>query len=110
MKLPNAASAIIAPAKITDYLLDVEHVYGGSKARLLISLGYTTENWQRLERDLRAMHLDEEVIATRQTPWGERFEIVAPLTGPAGDTVLFRSIWQIDLGTDQPRLITMYPE
>jgi hypothetical protein len=24
--------------------------------------------------------------------------------------VMFHSVWQIDLGTDVPRLITMYPE
>jgi len=37
-------------------------------------------------------------------------DVVAPLTGPSGDTVLFHSVWQIDLGTNLPRLITMYPE
>jgi hypothetical protein len=26
------------------------------------------------------------------------------------DEPMFRSVWQIDLGTDRPHLITMYPE
>jgi hypothetical protein len=110
MKIPNATRAVIEQAKVVRYLLDVDHPHGGSKARLLVSLGYSAGNWQQLYRDLRSMHLTEDVVITSQTLWGVRYEIVAPLTGPTGDTVLFRSIWQIDLGTDAPRLITMYPE
>ena len=110
MKIPNADNAIIEPAKIVDYLLDVDHPHGGSKACLLLSLGYSSADWQQLEADLRRMHLIEHFVAINQTVWGVRYEIVAPITGPSGDTVLFRSVWQIDLGSDAPRLITMYPE
>jgi hypothetical protein len=110
MKVPNADRAVIAPAKLIDYLLDVDHPHGGSKARLLLSLGYSSAQWRQLDADLRRMHLTEDYVATQQSNWGIRYEIVAPISGPLGDTVLFRSVWQIDLGTDVPRLITMYPE
>src|ERR1043165_6160127 len=110
MRIPNADRAIIDSDKLVRYLLDVDHPQGGPKARLLVSLGYSTLQWQQLENDLRRWHLTEDYLATSQSRWGIRYEIVAPLTGPAGDTVLFRSIWQIDIGTDIPRLITMYPE
>jgi len=110
MNLPNAKNAIISEEKLAGYLLDVFHRRGGSKAKLLISLGYDPQHWQVLSDDLRRQHLTAEVIEQRETAWCTRFEIVAPLTGPTDDTVLFRTIWQIDLGTDRPRLITMYPE
>ena len=110
MKIPNANAAVIEQAKIDRYLLDVDHPQGGSKARLLVSLGYRASHWQRLETDLRSAHFSEDVVSTSQTGWGVRYEIVAPLTGPSGDTVVFRSVWQIELGTDAPRLITIYPE
>lgn len=110
MKVPNADKAVIEPAKIARYLLDVDHPHGGTKARLLVSLGYSAASWQQLDADLRRTHLTEDFVATSQTRWGVRYEIVAPITGPSGDTVSFRSVWQIDLGTDAPRLITMYPE
>ena len=110
MKLPNADKVIIDPRKIIDYLLNVDHPHGGSKARLLLSLGYSSPQWQQLDVDLRRMHLTEDYVATRHSTWGIRYEIVAPISGPSGDMVLFRSVWQIDLGTDVPRLITMYPE
>ena len=110
MKLPNAENAIIAEDKLAGYLLDLGHRRGGGKAKLLHSLGYKSQIWQRLADDLRQQHLTADVIEERDTVWGRRYEIVAPLTGPTGDTMLFRSIWQIDSGSDCPRLITMYPE
>jgi hypothetical protein len=110
MKLPNSGNAIILEEKVAGYLLDLVHRRGGSKAKLLRSLGYQAERWQQLAGDLRREHLTADVIEQRNTVWGRRYEIVAPLTGPTGDTVMFRSVWQIDLGANRPRLITMYPE
>ncbi len=110
MLIPNADKAVIEQDKIALYLLDTEHLRGGSKAKLLISLGYDAKHWQQLAEDLRFQHLQAEFLSKRETAWGSRYDIVAPLTGPNGDTVLFHSVWQIDLGKDRPRLITMYPE
>ena len=110
MKLPNAENAIVEVSKLVEYLLNSSHRRGASKAKLLHSLGYNASDYQRLIEDLRLQHLTSDVIDERDTLWGNRFDIVAPLTGPSGDTVMFRSIWQIDLGLDTPRLITMYPE
>jgi hypothetical protein len=110
MKVPNAENAVIARDKIADYLLNADHPQGGSKARLLVSLGYSAVQWERLATDLRIAHLSEEIIASSISSWGRRYEVVAPLTGPSGDAVMFRSVWQIDLGSDMPRSITMYPE
>lgn len=110
MKLPNAKNAIIPRDKLANYLLDLEHRRGGSKAKLQISLGYEAASWKVLAEDIRREHLVADVIEQHNCEWGNRYEIVAPLIGPSDDTVMFRSIWQIDLGTDCPRLITMYPE
>ena len=109
MKIPNADRAIIAQDKLCDYLLNIDHEWGGSKARLLVTMGYSPDYWQRLETDLRAQHLTVDVDRTVDTDYGPRYEIVAALVGPAGRSVTFRSVWQIDTGTDIPRLITMYP-
>lgn len=110
MKLPNAERAIIAEDKLVLYLLNIEHRKGGSKAKLLQVMGYKPEAWQHFETDIRAQHLGVDVSGTDKSDYGVRYEIVAPLTGPTGRTVDFRSVWQIDVDTDVPRLITMYPE
>jgi hypothetical protein len=38
--IPNANRAIIETSKLHDYLLNTAHKKGGSKARLLIGMGY----------------------------------------------------------------------
>ena len=110
MKIPNAEHALISQEKLRDYLLNAEHRRGAAKARLLRSLGYQREHWVVLEHDLRAHHLAKDVAVTAEGAYGVRYEIVAPLATPSDRIVSFRSIWQIDTGTDYPRLITMYPE
>jgi len=110
MNIPNAENAVIAPEKLRDYLLNPEHRRGGSKAKLLLSMGYQADQWQRLESDLREQHLTADVKETEENNYGTCYAIVARLTGPDARMVHFRSIWQIDLGTDFARLITMYPE
>ena len=109
-KLSNADKAVIAPDQLREYLLNPDHRRGASKADLLLSLGYRTGEQQRLEADLRRQHVPADVATTLATDYGIRYEIVAPLVGPNGRIVLFRSVWQIDTGTDYPRLITMVPE
>jgi len=110
MKLPNADRAIIAEDKLRTYLLNPDHRRGGSKAKMLLSMGYAAEAWQRLEADIRAFHVTAEVARQVDTAYGTRYEIVAPLPGVGGRPAAFRSVWQVDLGTDSPRLLTMYPE
>jgi len=103
-------AAVIAQDKLCDYLLNVAHRRGASKARLLLAMGYRPDDWQRLETDIRSQHLTGEVDRMTDTDYGPRYEIVAPLGGPAGWSATFRSVWQIDTGTAASRLITMYPE
>lgn len=109
MRIPNADKAIIAPEKLRDYLLNPAHRRGATKAKLLLACGYKTAEWRMLESDLRAQHLTADVTVARENPYGKRFEISAPLATPSGRRILFQSVWQIDKGTDVPRLITLYP-
>lgn len=110
MKLPNLNHAVIEPSKLTNYLLNPEHVRGGHKARLLMKYGYSRENWQQLEVDIRRFHLNADVSRVRDTPYGRRYEIKASLTTPNGRALLVTTAWQIDLGKDYPRLITLVPD
>ncbi len=52
MKLPEAHRAVIAPAKLRDYLLSSSHPVGRFKVPFFASLGYTATDCQRLEQDL----------------------------------------------------------
>lgn len=110
MKIPNGSQAIIHPAKLQSYLLNAEHERGKSKASLLLSFGYVAEKWHVLEQDLRQYHAIAETTAVRETPYGTRYEVRAPLQTPSGRSLMGRSIWQIDKGTEYPRFITLFPD
>lgn len=110
MRIPNAEQAIIEPEKITLYLLNIEHKRGRDKAVLLSSFGYSIEDWPRLVDDLRSYHLTIDATLVRDTPYGRRYEVKAPLITPSGRSLIVRSIWQIDIGADQPRFITLFPD
>jgi hypothetical protein len=109
MELPNRALAVITEEKLTDYLLNTRHKRGGTKARLLEQFGYTVLNWRQLEADIRSC-LGTEVDFMRTTEYGARYEIRMTLQTPLGVPLTVRTIWQIDDGTDVPRLITLYPD
>ncbi|MGD9856787.1 MAG: DUF6883 domain-containing protein, partial [Planctomycetaceae bacterium] len=76
----------------------------------LIAMGYAADEWSRLAQDLRSQHLTVDIDRVEQNDYGTQYVVIADLQGPVGEPVLFRSIWQIDVATDIPRFITMYPE
>jgi hypothetical protein len=108
MKLPSQ-DAIIAPAKLRDYLLSEEHPDGRSKARYLARLGYSREEWERLSRDLREQILPLEARAVGESPWGSKYEILGVLRGPSGRAAWIRSIWIVRQQETRPRLVTLTP-
>ncbi len=110
MTIPNADKAVITPEKLRDYLLNPNHRRGATKAKLLLSFGYSRDRWSQLESDLHEQHLTQNSEPAIETGFGVRYEISAPIEVPEGRSVAFRSIWQIDTGKTHPRLITMYPE
>jgi hypothetical protein len=109
MTVPNSERAIIAADKLTGYVLNVSHKRGGSKARLLLSVGYRPDKPQALESDLRVQHLSLNVTRTHENAYGVVYEIEGSIKTPNGRSVRFCSVWQVDTGTDVPRFITMYP-
>ena len=109
MKVPNADGAVISADKLTGYVLNVSHKRGGPKARLLLSLGYRSDNPHSLESDLRRQHLSLDVARTHENAYGVVYEIEGPIKTPNGRSVRFCTVRQIDTGTDVPRFITMYP-
>jgi hypothetical protein len=110
MQLPHANRAVISSAKLSRYLLDPNHERGGAKARFFIRLGFHPESPADLVHAIRRNHLPLQVMQTVDTAHGTQYVIVGTLTSPSGRSALVRSVWQIDSGTQAPRLITMYPE
>jgi hypothetical protein len=106
MKLP--ADAIIAPEKLTRYLL--VHQPRGDKSAFLARAGYTLENADRLLQDIRTQALPLDATKLHSTEFGDFYEIRAALTGPNGVTLRVRSIWMEEKLSNLMKFITLIPE
>jgi hypothetical protein len=108
-RIPGADYATISEEKIVRYLLNVDHPDGAAKARVLAHAGFHAARPEELEQALRRDHLSREACEGQPSPFGRKYEITAPLTGPTG-SVTITSVWIIRTGESFPRLITLIPE
>lgn len=107
--LPNAVEARIDPRKLRDYVLNHGHDSGQYKAVFFGQMGYTADDWQRLERDIREQHLSQPSEEGAFSPYGTKYVITAPLRGPSGETRWVTTVWIFRLGNDWADLVTIEP-
>jgi len=109
MRIPGVERALISEDKVVRYLLNFDHPDGASKARVLAHAGFDGSRPHELDRALREQHLHVEAREGRPSPFGKKYEITQPLSGPKG-TIMVTSVWMIRHGESFPRLITIVPE
>lgn len=109
MQLPNSEHAWVPREKITGYLLVERHKQGGSKADRFIRYGFSVDRWELLAQALIVHGINNEVINAESTEYGVKYVIEGDIETPIGIPLYVRSIWQIDRGTESPRLVTAYP-
>lgn len=100
--------AIISEAKLTKYLLVL--LPKDDKSQFLAQAGYTIENWQQLEQDLREQILPLEAIQITETEFGVKYRIRGSLIGPNGTTIQVITIWIIDSLDRQTKFVTLFPD
>ena len=76
----------------------------------LAQAGYTIENWQLLENDLRTQILSIDATPTESTKYGQMYEIRGKLTGPNGKSLSVYTVWMTENATGDTKFITMYRE
>jgi len=110
MKLPNADNAIVSREKVADYLLNARHPDNGGKADFFIQLGFRREQWEILAAALRTMAVASDVAATSESPHGKKYVLLGRIQSPGGKSPLVQTIWIVDKGLEQARLVTAYPQ
>lgn len=98
-------NAVISEAKLTRYLL--VFLEKDDKSKFLAQAGYTLENWQELEQDLREQILSLEAIPTAQTQYGQKFSITGDLTGRNQYRIRVKTVWIVAQGIT--RFVTLFP-
>ncbi|HEY2463314.1 MAG TPA: hypothetical protein VGI32_04600 [Steroidobacteraceae bacterium] len=109
MILLNRTAAVVSPEKLRDYLLSPTHPIGRYKAQFFGSLGYDQNNWQTLDRDLRALLLSS-AEPLQATKYGQKYAVAGSITGPNGRVAEIVAVWIILAGEEMPRFVTAYPK
>jgi filamentous hemagglutinin len=108
-ELPNSARAIIPVEKIRDYVLNPEHPDGAHKARVVsAATGLRRSDYQSLIAQIRQGIVDHEAVQHHLRRGRTQFYVELPIKGPKG-TIVVRTIWIYEDGSDVPRLTTLYP-
>ncbi|MFO0961298.1 MAG: hypothetical protein U0625_00170 [Phycisphaerales bacterium] len=110
MKLPGVDNAVVADAKIRDYLLAPNHPIGQFKARFFSALGYDNANWHELADGLIRHAEEHEVASAQSTEYGTTYLIKGALMGPNGKSARICVAWIVLRGENVPRLVTAYPD
>jgi hypothetical protein len=77
----------------------------------LARAGYTLENWQQLEMDLRTQILPlEAVLSDEPNRFGNVYKIRGVLSGVNGVSLAIVTIWMIEFETQRTKFITLYPD
>ena len=109
MLVPNVTRAEIDSEKLRGYLLSPTHPVGRFKARFFAALGYSADDWQTLEADLRIQHLSQDADPGAVTQYGQPYTIRAILKGPNGESALLVSVWFVRTSTKETHFVTAYP-
>jgi hypothetical protein len=89
--------------------LNAAHRFGASKAKFFTEFGFSLDNWEVLAIVLKAHGAGNDVVKSRETGFGPRYEVEGPLNAPDGGdrlSVRFGSWKPIRM---RPRLITAFP-
>ena len=99
--------------KLVDYLLDLSHPRGGSKARFFLAFGFSRDRPMELA-DALADHVlgtEGKPGESRRDPTGgisTKLVFEGPIRAPNGRAPWVRSVWQVE-ADGVARLVTVVP-
>jgi hypothetical protein len=105
-RLPGADAALVDARKVSAYLLDATHPQNGGKARFFHDHGFDADT---LAASLAQHPIRHPVAAEQANAHGHKFVVHCALASPDGRDPCITSVWIIDAGAQQPRLVTAYP-
>jgi hypothetical protein len=110
VKLPNGHRAIVTDDKLLGYLLNEGHPTQPGHAELFrLLLGITPANAVVLRTALLEAAASHEVTPGGPSPFGVKYEVRFDMAGPRRSYTIL-SVWIVEHGQTDPRLITAFIE
>ncbi len=111
MKLKDIVTGIfIPPAKIPKYALNTNHPLGGDKAYMFQRhLGYTQDNYDFLEQQIREKALTANTVERQPNEYGRIFQVDLEILGNyEGQKEKVRTGWIVKPHSSVAQLTTLY--
>jgi hypothetical protein len=105
--LPFPQNLRVEESKIVDYLLS--HANGRGKAAFFLEFGFRIDAWGELAEALKTQARGNPVAIKVDSAYGARYSVDGLLPTPSGRTPKVRSVWILEPGSNEPRLITAHP-
>ena len=86
------------------------HPVGRWKAGFFRLMGFDESNFDKLMNAFRDIVDREEVQNVIYTDYGTKCVVKGGITGPNGRSGYVVTVWVIETGQSDPRLVTAYPE
>jgi len=111
VKLRNPHLAIVDRRKVVGYLLNSAHPRNGGKARFFEALGFSADAPEHFIAALHSVAATGDAVARTESVHGEKYVVdgLLPLHTEKDPGRVVRTVWLIEHGQDQPRLVTAYP-
>jgi len=86
-----------------------DHPDGAGKANFFLAQGFTPDAWQLFADALRSVAARCPVEKQVDSAHGTKYVVDGELKTPAGKSPIIRTVWIVDQGKENPRLVTAYP-
>lgn len=98
---------VVTDEKLTRYMLQWRPV--SDKSKFLLMAGYSQDNWQLLQKEIRELAENGKAIFEDEGEYGVFYSVAGSLHGPNEKTLHVRTIWMKEHSSNQTRFITLYP-
>lgn len=110
MALPNYQNSIVEDKKIIEYLLNLSHKIGASKANFFYKFGFTLDNIELFRNSILNHAVNREIETFKEDEYGKIYTLVCSFETPDFRNPCIKSVWIVNKGEECPRLVTAYPE
>src|SRR5947209_1735549 len=100
---------VIVEAKITKYLLNIDHLDGGGKAKFFIDHGFAVDQPEALQAAIHRHAQLNDLSAVEVGTYGTKTLVRCSISTPDGRNPCILVVWIREQGSDQQKLVTAYP-